>query len=81
MPYITNDRRIRLARRASECSGAGELNFVITQICKEYIENHGQTYAKINDVIGALEAAKMEFYRRLVVPYEDEKIEQNGDVY
>ena len=28
-------------------------------------------YASYNDVIGALESAKMEMYRRLVVPYEE----------
>jgi len=32
-------------------------------------------------VIGALEACKLEFYRRAVVPYEDKKIKENGDVY
>ena len=41
----------------------------------------GNSYATINDIIGALEGAKMEFYRRVVAPYEDEKIKENGDVY
>jgi hypothetical protein len=36
-----------------------------------------EDYAK---VIGAIECAKMELYRRLVAPYEEGKIEQNGDV-
>ena len=31
--------------------------------------------------IGALEAAKLEFYRRVVAPYEDQKMLDNGDVY
>lgn len=32
-------------------------------------------------VLAALEAAKLEFYRRQVAPYEDKKIESNGDVF
>jgi hypothetical protein len=35
----------------------------------------------MNDIIGALEACKLEFYRRLVSHYEDIKIRSNGDVY
>jgi hypothetical protein len=31
-------------------------------------------------VIGALENCKMELYRRKIAPYEDIKIEENGDV-
>ena len=42
---------------------------------------HPLTYQTMNDIIGALEGAKLEFYRRVVVPYENDKIEQNGDVY
>jgi len=33
------------------------------------------------DVLGALEGAKQEFYRRKVVQYEENKIAENGDVY
>lgn len=39
------------------------------------------TYKDLNDAIGALEACKLEFYRRVIVPYEDQKIKSNGDVY
>ena len=39
------------------------------------------SYSLINEVTGALENAKLEFYRRVVVPYEDMKIKINGDVY
>jgi hypothetical protein len=31
--------------------------------------------------VGALEQAKDEFRRRVVHPYEDLKIKENGDVY
>ena len=33
------------------------------------------------NLVGVLECAKLELYRRLAAPYEDLKIEDNGDVY
>jgi hypothetical protein len=39
------------------------------------------SYADYNSIIGVLECAKLEIYRRTAAPYEDEKIEQNGDVF
>ena len=36
---------------------------------------------RIRSASGALESAKLEFYRRVVAPYEDEKMNLNGDVY
>tara|TARA_Y100000296_G_C5178378_1_gene261563 strand:+ start:2143 stop:2556 length:414 start_codon:yes stop_codon:yes gene_type:complete len=32
-------------------------------------------------ILGAVECAKLELYRRAVVPYEKKKIKENGDVY
>ena len=37
-------------------------------------------YADINSAIGVLECAKLELYRRQAAPYEDKKIEENGEV-
>jgi hypothetical protein len=59
---------------------AGELNYALTMICREYIEDNGVSYQAYNDIIGALEGCKLEFYRRSVAPYEDIKISENGDV-
>ena len=36
--------------------------------------------AKINEAVGALECAKLEFYRRLAGPCEDRKVAENGDL-
>lgn len=60
---------------------AGELNYLFTCIIRNYVRKHGLRYQQINDVVGALEGAKAEFQRRVVVPYEDSKIAENGDVY
>ena len=81
MPYITEARRQYLSTDGSWPGVAGELNYMITKLCKDYFEFHGPSYQAINDIVGALEGAKLEFYARVARPYEDEKIKQNGDVY
>jgi len=50
-------------------------------MAQEYLRQHGYNYTQMNAVVGAIECAKDEFQRRLLHPYEDEKIKQNGDVF
>ncbi len=82
MPYIKQKDRTRIEDGTSIIvpKNAGELNFILTSIIQYYFLHRGGRYQQINDVIGALEGAKLEFYRRVVAPYEDEKIKENGDV-
>ena len=81
MPYIKETDRWHLEDGGLAMT-AGELNYQITTVIMEYLIGQGTTsYKSINDILGALEGAKLEFYRRIVVPYEQEKIEENGDVY
>lgn len=63
-----------------KCENAGELNYCFTVIAQNYLLKKGLKYQNINDIIGALEGCKLELYRRIAGPYEDEKIEENGDV-
>ena len=71
MPYIPQDRRADVLAELREHgthwspANAGDLNYVIT----------------CNEMMGALECCKLELYRRLVGPYEDEVLEANGDAY
>lgn len=58
---------------------SGICNYIITRLLKDII--YPQSYHDYNEVIGILECVKQEFYRRAVAPYEDKKIEQNGDIY
>ena len=82
MPYILNSRRAEVLPLSSDVvDTAGELNFQITSLIRTFINVHGLKYQTINDIIGVLESSKLEFYRRIAVPYEDEKIKTNGDVY
>ncbi len=80
MPYIDKMRRVKLLEFKEPPQNAGELNFLITNLINNYISFKGEKYQHYNDVIGALEGAKLEIYRRHVAPYEDEKIKENGDV-
>lgn len=41
----------------------------------------GLRYAHLAEVMAAVENAKLEFYRRVVAPFEDQKIKDNGDVF
>lgn len=81
MPYIKQERRQQLCDGIlKEAATAGDLNYMFTELCKDYMST-GESYQKYNDCIGALEGAKLELYRRRVAPYEDTKIEENGDIY
>jgi len=80
MPYINTEKRINLADGMTP-KDAGELNYSITTLLIDYIAIKKLNYQTINDIVGALEGAKLEFYRRIAAPYENVKINQNGDVY
>jgi hypothetical protein len=79
MPYIKPEERTFHPDAIAEC--AGDLNYMFTLLIKGYMEEKGLSYQTINDIVGALEGAKLEFYRRVAVPYEQKKIEENSDVY
>ncbi len=80
MPYIHPERRLDLAVTCLPAT-EGELNYLLTSCVKQYLLQHEDSYSTFNAVVGALESAKQEFYRRKVVPLEQEKIQENGDVY
>ena len=87
MPYIEQKDRNKfsLDTLLSEIEAygitPGELNYLVTRLAKAYVDRKGLSYTHINDVLGALDGAKQEFYRRVASPYEDHKISLNGDVY
>lgn len=81
MPYIKQEDRVKFQTTIPVPESAGELNYLFTILAKSYWRFRGQNYQAFNDIIGALEGCKLELYRRMVAPYEDTKIEENGDVY
>lgn len=92
MPYIIQDKRHQLDQHIDSLINAlrelesddpenthcGNLNYVFTQIL---LASYTKRYAEINEAVGVLECCKLELYRRLAAPYEDQKRYENGDVY
>lgn len=84
MPYIHHDDRERAAR---EPANPGELNFAISKLLDEYVlrralgDRFNLRYAMLAEAISAAEGAKLEFYRRVVAPFERVKQAENGDVF
>ena len=88
MPYILPEDRQKLKPAADAVvaaidasTTAGDLNYLISLMAKAYVDAKGLRYEHLNAVVGALDSCKAEFQRRVVAPYEDKKIADNGDVY
>lgn len=88
MPYISQDLRNvidpeiqqlldKITRLPLEKQD-GALNYAVTKLLKGiYADGNYYTY---NRSLGVLSAINAEWYRRVVAPYEDIKILENGDV-
>lgn len=81
MPYINEERKAQLAWGDVVPDNAGDINYMVTKLCDEYLERKGLRYEHINAIVGALECCKLELYRRVAAPYENQKIRENGDAY
>lgn len=94
MPYIQQTNRpgldqhidrladqIKAEAKVYEYDGAfaGLLNYSITRLIIKVLPV--RRYWVIALVTGVLHNVLDEFYRRFGVPYEDEQIKKNGDVY
>ncbi len=84
MPYIKPERRkvfdAQLEACAREIEGEGELNYCIYKLSTLLIGRIGESYDKLSMCSSAMEHAKLEWYRKKLSPYEDKKIEANGDI-
>lgn len=89
MPYIKEERRPYLETNTLELASLlknmgigtpenGDVVYVLYLLMKE-LYSHGNFDTK-SDALKVLECAKMEYYRRIMASYEDEKIIENGDV-
>ena len=90
MPYIKSEDRAKFRLYADHgevgikvvAKTPGELQYCIALMVAVYLADKiDYRYQDLNDVMGALAGAQMEFYRKVVAPYEDRKINENGDVY
>lgn len=86
MPYIKQEERkeIDKAIDSFEIYSPGQLNYAITRMAMKYVKEQKSgrsiSYSNINEIIGVLECAKLEFYRAIAAPYEEIKIQENGKV-
>lgn len=62
-----------------ESSKKGAANYVITQIIRKVFTDP-ENYGNWANAIATLECAKLEIYRRFVVPYENGAMARNGDL-
>lgn len=82
MPYIPPDEREEF-RQLDDLyiDTPGKLVYAFTRLIRKFIRSQKQiTFMVYALVLGCLCATALEFYRRGVAPYEDEKLRQNGDV-
>lgn len=79
MPYIHKEFRKDIDDGDIPVS-VGELTYLFYSKALEYLEYHAKNFSTLSSIVAAFECAKLEFYRRHIAPYEDEKIQENGDV-
>ena len=83
-PYIPIKRREEIQDGCTP-QNAGELNYLITSIILEYLYNINPSepnrYTDYNEVVGVLTCVTQELYRRKIIPYENLKQTEHGDVY
>ncbi len=92
MPYLQQGQRdeidqvlqplmLKLNQAIDNRKRGAILNYIIHVLVKQgFGLDHSPNYSRIEQAIGSLECAKLELYRRIAAPYEDEKIESNGDI-
>jgi hypothetical protein len=84
MPYIESERRKFLESRTyKELLGLvmdmeiGDMNFIISNmVWLRFMK--APSYSTGNALVGVLESAKLEFYRKQLAVYEDMAIQRNG---
>lgn len=84
MPYIKPERRKSFDTYLKACAKAieneGELNYCIYKLSTLLISRIGESYDKLSMCSSAMEHAKLEWYRKKLSPYENKKIDENGDI-
>jgi hypothetical protein len=93
MPYISQEDRntidrylTRLFEEQLDTFSSGQITYILTCICRNWLASRKQAKGELrfddySDVLKVLESAKLEYYRRVMVPFEEGKKIVNGDVY
>jgi hypothetical protein len=80
MPYIHQVNRDAIDKGEIPVE-PGELNYQLSLAVDQYLVYHGINYKNLNAVMGVLACMQAEIYRRIAAPYEDKKMETNGEVF
>ena len=84
MPYIPDKEKHEMADYIDDVvkfiESKGDLNYAICELVGKVILNDGISYTKMSEKIDAVHDAEAELRRRLLDPYENLKITENGDV-
>lgn len=91
MPYISSQRR-RTIQKGMNGDGRGvvpgdglltpgELTYVLQQVVKNYITDRDLSYTTLVEAMGALEGCRADFVNRVLIPFEEGKRVENGDVW
>ena len=79
MPYLTEKRKQYLDE-GGPMQTKGDLTYIAFVAALTYLRDMGSNHDNISDTITALERAAHEVERRVLDPYEDKKILENGDI-
>jgi len=82
MPYIKQSRRDEINEIVDlmvkkNIKADGDLNYILYSLCQKNVK---PSYNNYKNFCGELTQCATEIERRLIGPYEDSKIEENGDV-
>lgn len=82
MPYIKQENRhdcdvIVHEMKARSIKVNGDLNYILYAFCKRHVS---PSYNNYKNFCGELRQCATEIERRILAPYEDAKIMENGDV-
>lgn len=89
MPYIKKEKRGQFKKPIDEISKLlaadeenieGNMNYIISRLFANHLR-FKLNYKQLNAMVGMLECCKMELYRKMAAPYENEKCKENGEAY
>ena len=83
MPYIDRYLRIKydesirkIVRELADSEKSGEITYVLFSVLSELCKLRGKelNYEYLNSLLGSIECAKSEYVKRILEPYEDQKL-------
>lgn len=82
MPYIKAADRAyfdQILEKVPENLEAGEVAYLLWNVALKFLRQEDISYARLALVDGILDTVHSELKRRVIFPYEDTKIIENGD--